>query len=147
MGTLGGLATRMRRIADRIPTSASDAAVEVTRTILSDLAFRTPVDESTARSNWQVKLGSPIGDSDEIAPYYPGELGSTGTASAQAAIAAGETVLSGKTPGEKIYLSNVLDYIVPLDEGHSQQEPAGFVHRSVLIGRKIVAKFKVGLMK
>lgn len=143
MGSFAGLATRMRKAADRIPTLASDTAVEVTRTILHDLAYRTPVDESTARSNWQISIGAPIADNAEIPAYYLGELGSTGNASAQAAIAAGEAVLARKEPGQPLYLSNVLDYIVPLNEGHSKQEPAGMVDRAILIGRKVVSKVRL----
>lgn len=143
MGSFASLAARMNKAADKLPTLASDTAVNITRTILHDLAYRTPVDESTARSNWQVSIGAPIADNAEIPAYFLGEFGSTGTASAQAAIAAGETVLKRKTPGQPLYLSNVLDYIVPLNEGHSKQEPAGMVDRAILIGRKVVSKVRL----
>jgi hypothetical protein len=146
-GDLGTLSKRFNRAADRVPEAGSKAAAKVAEAILNDLAFVTPVDESTARSNWQVALNTPISDSDEIGPYYLGSHGSTGQASAQAAVAAGRAVLATKKPGETIYVSNVLDYIVPLDEGHSQQEPAGFVHRAVLVGRKTVAKIRLGLFR
>lgn len=142
-GSFAALATRMRKAADRVPTLASETAKQVTFTILNDLAFRTPVDTSTARSNWQVSIGAPIADNAEIPAFYLGEFGSTGQASAQAAIAAGRDVLSRKKPGETLYLSNVLDYIVPLNEGHSKQEPAGMVDRAVLIGRKVVSKARL----
>lgn len=136
MAGLNKLAERMRAKAKSIPTMASDLAVKVTKTIVNDLAYATPVDESTAISNWQVQLNTPV--QQEIRAYFPGSKGSTYSASAQATVENAEAELAGKKPGQPIYLSNVLRYIVPLNNGSSTQAPAGYVERSVLLGRLVV---------
>lgn len=129
------LATRLEKVAYDIDTIYSNLAVSVALTILGDLVYKTPVDTSQALSNWQVSLMAPVPLGGEIPPYHPGFGGWTRGASAQEAIQAAKRVLSGKKPGDTIYLSNVLDYIVPLNEGSSQQQAAGFVERAVLLGR------------
>lgn len=139
--TLLDLAISLERRVDKLDKQASDAAVQVTLTILGDLVYVTPVDTSQALSNWQVELNDPA--SDKIPPYYPGEQGSTQRASAQATIQAARAVLRGKKPGDKIYLSNVLPYIRRLNDGYSAQAPAGFVERAALLGRKHAKKVKI----
>lgn len=136
MAGLNKLAERMRAKAKSIPTMANDLAIKVTMTIVNDLAYATPVDESTAISNWQVQLNTPV--QQEIRAYFPGSKGSTYSASAQATVENAEAELRGKKPGQPIYLSNVLRYIVPLNNGSSTQAPAGYVERSVLLGRLVV---------
>lgn len=140
-GNLKDLAKRMRALADDVPTVASKAAVKVAETIVNDLAHVTPVDTSQAISNWQVKLESPA--DTPIGPHYPGEKGSTYSASASQTIEDAEVVLKNKKPGQSIYISNVLRYIGRLNEGSSAQAPAGFVERAVLIGRLVAEKVKV----
>ena len=134
------LATRLEKVVYNIDSVYSNLAVSVALTILGDLVYKTPVDTSQALSNWQVSLRTPTPLGGEIPPYHPGLGGWTRGASAQEAIRAAKQVLSGKKPGDTIYLSNVLDYIVPLNEGSSTQQAAGFVERAVLLGRIQVKK-------
>lgn len=135
------LAASMERKAKAIDAAASQLAVETAQTIVGDLAFKTPVDTSQALSNWIVTLDSP--SDNKIKPHFPGEGGSTQKASAAETINQARKVLSGKRPGQKIYITNNLPYIKRLNEGYSKQAPAGFVERSVLIGRKMKKKFKI----
>lgn len=111
-------------------------AVKVAMTIVEDLAHVTPVDESTAISNWQVQLNAPV--QSAIRAYYPGSQGSTYSQSAAATIENARAELAAKKPGQPIYLSNVLRYIKRLNAGWSTQAPAGYVERSVLLGRLVV---------
>ena len=136
MATLNDLAKRMLRKADEVPEMANKLAVKVATTIVTDLAHVTPVDESTAISNWQVQLNLPV--QSPIAAYYPGSKGSTYSLSASATIDAAKAELAAKKPGQTIYLSNVLRYITFLNQGSSTQAPAGYVERSVLLGRLVV---------
>lgn len=126
----------MRDKAKSIPTMGNELAIKVTMTIVRDLSHVTPVDESTAISNWQVNLGSPV--QSPIAAYYPGLKGSTYNLSASATIDAAKAELASKKPGQPIYLSNVLRYIELLNNDYSRQAPAGFVERSVLLGRLVI---------
>lgn len=135
------LAASMERKAKAIDAAASQLAVETAQTIVGDLAFKTPVDTSQALSNWIVTLDAP--SDNKIKPHFPGEGGSTQKASAAETINQARKVLSAKRPGQKIYITNNLPYIRRLNEGYSKQAPAGFVERSVLIGRKMKKKFKI----
>lgn len=140
-GNLKDLSKRMNKLADGVGTIASDAAVKVAEAIINDLAHVTPVDTSQAISNWQVGIAdrpeTPIG------PHYPGERGSTYSASASETVADAEAKFKTKKPGQTIYISNVLRYIGRLNEGSSTQAPAGFVERAVLLGRLVAEKVKV----
>ena len=51
--------------------------------------------------------------------------------SGQNAIAEATALVSGVKAGDTVYISNNLEYIQALNEGHSQQAPAGFVEKAV----------------
>lgn len=138
---LFALADSLERKAKAIDQAASQTAVDTALAIVGDLAYKTPVDTSQALSNWQVTLDEPA--SAFISPHYPGEGGSTQRASAQETINRAKAVLANKKPGQKIYITNNAPYIKRLNDGYSGQQPAGFVERAVLIGRKMIAKFKI----
>lgn len=131
----------MRKLAADVPDVANRTAVKVAETIINDLAHVTPVDTSQAISNWQ--LGIDDRPDSPIGPHFPGERGSTYSASASETIAEAEAKLKNKQPGQTIYISNVLRYIGRLNEGSSTQAPAGFVERAVLLGRLVAEKVKV----
>lgn len=140
-GNLKDLAKRLRKRADDLPEAANRVAKQVAQTIVNDLAHVTPVDTSQAISNWQ--LGIDDRPDTPIEPHYPGERGSTYSASASQTIEEAEAELKTKQPGQTIYISNVLRYIGRLNEGSSAQAPAGFVERAVLLGRLVVDKAKL----
>lgn len=133
MATLLDLAKRLEAKLERIEQNASDRAVAAAKAILQDLVYVTPVDTSTALSNWQIGLGAP--SRVFLPPYVPGRRGSSYAQSAEAAFAAGVAELSRKLPGQTIYISNVTPYIGDLNRGTSRQAPAGFVERAIIVGR------------
>lgn len=140
-GDLRDLAKRMNKYADRLPENVNEVKKKVVRTVVNDLAHITPVDTSQAISNWQTNIGSaPQG---ELPPHYPGEGGSSYQASARETIDRAEKELAIVKPGQAVYLSNVLPYIKPLNDGSSRQAPAGFVERAILLGRKIASSAKL----
>lgn len=135
------LADRLEKKAAAIEKAASQTAVDTALAIVGDLAYKTPVDTSQALSNWIVTLESPA--EQRISPHYPGLQGSTRNASAAETLNLAKAVLKNKKPGQAIYIRNNLPYIRRLNDGYSGQAPAGFVERAVLIGRKMLAKFKI----
>jgi len=137
--TLLSLAAELEATRDGLRNRASNKAVEVAVAIVTDLANVTPVDSSRALSNWIVTIGAAV--TTAIEPYYFGHRGDTQELSAAAVIAAARRVLEAKKPGQPITISNVLPYIKRLNEGYSQQEPAGMVERAILIGRNIAKRF------
>lgn len=140
MGTLKGLATRLNDKADKLDEDASKLAVKVAETVVASLAYDTPVDVSTALSNWQVSVGTPV--VADRAAFYPGEKGSTYKQSASAAIDAARVRLAAKKPGETIYISNLLPYIRKLNGGSSKQHPGNFVEAAVIRGRDYLRKLR-----
>lgn len=135
------LADRLEKKAKAIDEAASQTAVDASLAIVGDLAYKTPVDTSQALSGWQVTLENPA--SGRIGPHYPGLQGSTYNASAAETLNLAKAVLKNKKPGQAIYITNNEPYIRRLNDGYSGQAPAGFVERSVLIGRKMLSKFKI----
>lgn len=140
---LNALAARLDKIADSIPQQPSNGAVAVTMAVVEDLVWSTPVDTSNAVSNWVVSLDVP--STTEISPHVPGAFGSSHYASATEAINAARRVLLTKKPGQKIFISNNAPYIRDLNDGSSKQAPAGFVERSILVGRLESKKIKLKL--
>ena len=78
---------------------------------------KTPVDTGRARASWTIAGGqadravAPVGQTAYPIPQVPLGL--------------------PLTPGEPIWISNNLPYIVRLEEGHSKQAPAGMVAVSI----------------
>lgn len=135
------LAVSLERKAKAIDEAASKTAVDTALAIVGDLAYKTPVDTSQALSNWIVTLDTPSGQ--QIKPHYAGSQGSSQRSSAAQTINNAKAVLKNKKPGQAIFITNNLPYIKRLNDGYSAQAPAGFVERAVLIGRKMLSKFKI----
>lgn len=135
------LADSFDKKAEQIETAVSKLAVEIAVTIVTDLAYKTPVDTTNAISNWQVTLSTPA--HTEIDPHFPGFNGYTYSQSAAMTVTLAKAVLEQKKPGQVIWIANNADYIQNLNNGSSRQEPAGFVERAVLLGRKKASEFKL----
>jgi hypothetical protein len=134
------LSNRLNKIASKIDERGSEVAVVATKAIVRELAFRTPVDTSTAISNWIVGIGAPV--TKQISPHVPGSRGSSQVASALKTISDANQILKAKKPGQNIYISNSLDYIADLNRGGSTQAPAAFVEMSVMAGKSVVRNAK-----
>lgn len=136
MATLKSLAVKMNAEAYRLDDLASEAAVWLALTIAEDLIRTTPVDTSRALSNWLITLGGPsnYGTID----YAAGNFGNTRWQSVARATARVQSQVVGKVPGQSIFISNVVNYIVALNQGSSKQAPAMFVENSILRGRMLL---------
>jgi len=85
--------------------------------LLSRIVKGTPVDTGYARGNWQTSLDS-----------FPEGAIDRKDKSGRETIAAGQRVISGLNKiGQVIYITNNVPYILPLENGHSGQAPAGMV--------------------
>lgn len=134
MRTLANLADDLFRIANSYPLAvAANVSIECAKVILADLLAHTPVDTSTAVSNWQIGLDRPI--INTLPAYFPGKDGLTAQASREAAWRAALSILALKKEGQAVYLGNALPYIRKLNDGSSTQAPAGFIERAELVGR------------
>lgn len=96
----------------------------------------TPVDTGRARGNWILTINSPATNADQEndKPGY-------------ATISKAEAAVRSYKIGDIIYIANNVEYIVPLNEGHSpQRRPPGMVELAMAEGRKYVekARFRLG---
>lgn len=139
---LNDLAKMLERKAKELAPANSQRAVETAMVVLKVLTERTPVDTSTALSNWQVSLEAP--NYSFINAYVPGYLGYTAGQSAAEVLRIGQMILAKKKPGQTIYITNNAPYIRDLNSGSSKQAPAGFVEASVMVGRRQMPKLKLG---
>lgn len=132
MASLGEFRRRIGRIADSVEEAGGQALRECSLAIDQTVVMATPVDTGTARSNWQVEVGSaPEG---VVGAFAPGEGGSTGAANASAAIAQGQATIAQAKAGDEVHITNNLPYIEPLNQGHSAQAPEGFVEEAIQVG-------------
>ncbi len=97
--------------------------------LLGRVIQETPVDTGRARGNWNVSVGreDPATNDERRAPQ---------------ALQEGGAVIEGVklgTRGDQVYVTNGLPYIGPLNNGHSQQAPRGYVQRIVRDMRSFVA--------
>lgn len=133
MGTLRDLSARLSGLSKDLDKQANERAKAAAKAILRELVEVTPVYTTKALSNWQIGIGSPVGG--PIGAYFPGILGYTTAESSAAALRIGYARIDAKKPGEVLYISNLTPYIGELNRGSSRQAPAGFVERSILVGK------------
>lgn len=87
---------------------------------ITGVVARTPVDEGRARASWQVSVGRP-------GQKVPPEAGSYKEASAADALQA----MSNLQPGQTVWISSALPYIVVLEFGGYPNPPKSKTGRTV----------------
>lgn len=106
----------LQRVIERV-------TIKITLDCTANLIETTPVDTGWARANWIPGLNppgtEPLGKPDAIGPA------SAAQAQGTAAVAA-YTLQQGR-----IFISNNVPYILILNDGHSNQAPAGFIQRAI----------------
>jgi len=135
MGSFGGLATKLNKLANNLEKTTDARVRRVALAVVTDLVAITPVDTGKAMSNWQISLGQPIASSIGIKPFASGFKGSTRRANFSQAVAAAQTALQYRNPGQAIYISNVTPYIEQLDQGSSNQFGGNFAARARIVAR------------
>lgn len=157
MGSLSNLADRVQALRESVPVIVSEKAVEAATVIVTDLTNVTPADTGAAISNWQLTLDTPAEAPRE--PFNASPRGRmrqgvwthavdpalTREANAPPTLDAAKIVLADRVPGQPIFISNVLPYAEILDQGSSDQAPAGFVDRAVILAREIIDKIRFSL--
>jgi hypothetical protein len=96
------------------------------------IVIRTPVDTGRARANWQLTVNEM--PSASVAFGFSGKK-----------VAEGGGVKESKAPnikvgpGDVVFITNNVVYIVPLEYGHSQQAPMGMVRITIAEFQSFVA--------
>ena len=100
------------------------AIVKITLDVTANLIETTPVDVGWARANWVPSIGAPVVKDLSGADRN--------VQSAAAESSSGQAAVLGYRLGRgRVFVSNNVDYILPLNDGHSSQRPAGFVQRAI----------------
>lgn len=103
--------------------------------IFDDLVMRTPVDTGRARASWRIGIGAP-----DMSCEPPGES----FANPDQQKSKLEGIELQELINAPIYITNSVEYIKPLELGHSKQAPQGIVNVTAAEwnGRKL-AGFKI----
>lgn len=108
----------------------ADLTLEATANLSSPPPEGTPIDTGWARNNWVPAIGAPL-----EAPVATPETTSPGAQrGALAQVAARYRLAQGP-----IFISNNVPYIGRLNDGHSQQSPAGFIQAAITRAIRTVA--------
>lgn len=142
--TLLDLAKSLEKRREKIEKGVNQITIKFVTELLLELVDKTPVDTSEALSNWQVGIDEKPGE--RLAPYYPGIDGSTAAESARAAYDTGKAILATRRVGGTVYISNLAEHIVYLNQGSSSQAPAGFVEQAILAAKLRMKNFNVKLV-
>lgn len=140
---------RAKELADAIRAGANRVQREVAVAVLQPVITGTPVGNvdlwsevsrrrapanyvgGRARGNWFVQMGA-----------ASAQTTATPDPSGGATISRGTTQIAGAT-GQPIHITNNLPYIIPLNDGHSHQAPAGFVEAAVAAGIEARKRMRV----
>jgi len=119
-----------RKTERKMDLAVRKIALEMFRRII----LKSPVDTGRFRGNWQIAIGSVPDGTLELDDK-------TGTAT----IAKGAAIALGMNAGDTIYFANNLPYARRLEEGYSQQAPAGMVALTVQEFQSIVRQIGLEL--
>jgi hypothetical protein len=98
----------------------------------------TPFDTGRARGGWILTIGTPSAETNT--PLDPSGAGAISQAAgAVRGFQAGRGVLGS------IFITNNVEYILPLERGHSAQAPAGMVAQAVEAGADYVRKARINI--
>lgn len=128
------------QFSDRINEIATGIVKNVEKTVRKAalvfdqvVVLATPVDTGRARANWIATIAVPSNSTkDETDP------------SGQATIAQAASVIkSYKLGAGGIFITNNVAYIVPLEEGSSQQAPNGMTKQGLLAASRVFRKARI----
>lgn len=127
MASLEVFARRIRERADRIEDNVNLLVGRTAIAINQVVVLATPVDTGRARANWQLSIDVPaiseLTDTDK---------------SGQETINKNNARATARRSGQTIYLTNNLNYIQRLNQGHSAQAPANFVEEAIQLATRTI---------
>lgn len=120
---------------ERVQRNLRDRADKLVRAVSLEahgrLIRRTPVRTGRARGNWNVGIDKIERDVDENAQDKSG----------RAALARGQaTILVDVEAGDRVFLTNALDYVRYLNQGSSKQAPEGMTAITVAEMRPLISR-------
>jgi hypothetical protein len=114
-------ASRIRMFMGKaMPEQAGLATRKLALGALSGLVLRTPVDTGRARGAWAASIGG-------SSPQPTGSADKSGSGT----ITTGAAVIARQVGFQSVTIENNVPYIIPLNDGHSGQAPAGYVESTL----------------
>jgi len=110
---------RMNRRAKQVVTGTNEAKKLVAKAANQFVVLDTPVDTGEARGGWSATLGFGSDISTGL------DQGGVST------ISKNNRTIDQAQPEQAVFLTNRIEHITALNEGHSDQAPSGFVRRAV----------------
>ena len=139
---MSDLDKKMTRLAACIAKNADKKVAAIAIGIVQQEVQETPVDTGRAKANWQANVGFPVFDAIEAQP--PGVGGSTaGANQAFAEHSATARIANFKPSDQAIFITHNLDYIGPLNQGHSAQNDPGWIERAMADGILLAKDIKL----
>lgn len=123
------LNSQLKRFDKDVKKRINNYKINLAKTILLYLVEATPVDTSTALSNWVVGLNK--AKNRQIKAHSLGSQGSTQSVSASMAYSIGNAIIQRAKVGEIVYITNNVDYIKLLNMGYSSQAEQHYIQNCV----------------
>jgi len=143
MVSLKTFSARITRRGQAVERNATAYVKKAAGLIIEDVVTNTPIDKGTAKSNWQAAVNERA--QGIIPAYVPGEHGSTAESNNNITISKAKEAIAKYRHGGTIHLTNNLPYIGILNDGHSDQAPAGFIQLALLRGREYIRRTRAKL--
>ena len=123
------LNSQLKRFDKDVKKRINNYKINFAKFILLYLVEATPVDTSTALSNWIVGLNKT--KDRKIKAHSLGSKGSTQSVSAGMAYSIGNAIIQRAKVGEIVYIANNVDYIELLNMGYSSQAERYYIQNCV----------------
>lgn len=124
MARAGEAAKNLRRIAENIVENVNIAKINAAGEGIDVAIYATRVDTEHARSNWQGTVGSPAKGVLGKREYGANRGGA-------AALSQSRSAMSSAQPGQPVYITNNVPYIVALDLGSPTNSADQMTSRAV----------------
>lgn len=130
----------MAKIAAGIRTSAEEAVKAYSTALFNDLNHGiTPYRSGQARANWTVSINAPTDNFIQLPEAV--KSGVYDAAEVADALNDGLQTIQNFVIGDTLWICNAAPYIVRLNQGYSQQAPAGFVEAALQTASEAVKQF------
>ena len=119
--------SQARDIEDEINEALTNVVRDIGVNVVAELQETTPVDFGWARAGWWTDIGGNITEEPLQNPYDTGERENAESIQSNT----NSELLNYQLEDGQVAIYNNVPYINVLNDGHSDQEPAGFVQRSI----------------
>lgn len=132
MSTLRVFAENMNSLGLLVERNAIRLHRRVAEEVVDHVANGTPIDTGRASGNWITNIGAPSQNFDDSETGGP-----------QTSMQDVRAKLASLAMGQVVHITNNTPYIVPLNQGTSQQAPAAFVETAAVSALNVIGNFNL----